>query len=276
MVKPLLKWCGGKTHIIDTIISNFPRVMDNYHEIFLGGGSVLLAFLELVKNKEIVVSKIFAYDLNEDLINLYNIIKDSPQKLYDTIMKIINDFNKCDEESKESYYYWIRDVYNNEEDVLAKSAMFIFLNKTCFRGLYRVGPNGYNVPYGRNKNPEIINKKHLFEVHKLIQNVTFKVLDFKESLLRVEDDDFVYLDPPYYPLNKSSFTSYNKNGFDEHEKLFEMCKKINYFLLSNSSVEEVKKTFKEKKYSVEEIECKRRINSKKPNSVVNEVLIRSF
>jgi DNA adenine methylase len=175
---------GGKTQIIDKIINDFPTTINNYHEIFLGGGSVLLALLSQVKNKQIkVIGNIYAYDFNEPLIYMYKNIQSNHCELYDEIQRLISGYNDCgngtvnrkpkniDEakETKENYYYWIREKYNNLSSVEKKSiigsSMFIFLNKTCFRGIFRVGPKGFNVPYGHYNNPEIINKKHLDNIH---------------------------------------------------------------------------------------------------------------
>jgi DNA adenine methylase len=326
--KPILKWIGGKTQIISNLISKFPKSMESYHEIFLGGSSVLLALLTGIKNKEIVVSKsINAYDYNETLIHMYKNIQNKPNELYNEISKLIEDYHKTfdnsdntdsdnsdsdtdseddtDEKSNkkkvinrkpknlqeamssgESYYYWIRQLYNKlsqtDKNTPKGSAMFIFLNKTCFRGMFREGPNGFNVPYGNYKKPEIINREHLMDVSKLIKNVNFVHADFSVSLKNVKSKDFVYLDPPYAPETKTSFVGYTKDGFniDMHEKLFNICSnmKLNKikFIMSNADVELVRKTFPPQLYNTEIISCKRSINSKKPNSKTNEVIIKSF
>ena len=194
--------------------------------------------------------------------------------------------------SREAYYYWIRSQYNAASDKTAvgTSAMFIFLNKTCFRGVYRVGPNGFNVPYGFYANPEIINKEHLDELSELIQIVHFRVADFRDSMKLViskkSDGDFVYMDPPYYPEDAKSFVGYTKDGFDEasHTNFFELChamtdNKIKW-LMSNSDVPALHSQFGSEMrggiYHTEKIKCKRSINSKKPGSTTIEVLIRNF
>jgi DNA adenine methylase len=214
--KPILKWVGGKTQIIEKLIADFPIEMNNYREAFLGGGSVLLTLLSYVKNGIIKIhGNIYAYDLNEPLIYVYKNIQTHHNELYDTLQNIIAEFNSCGDGTinrmpanideakiaKENYYYWIRSEYNklNNKTSIQGSAMFIFLNKTCFRGVFRVGPKGFNVPYGHYNNPEIMNKHHLEEIHNLIQNVIFEHCDFNKSLTNVEPNDFVYLDPPYAP-----------------------------------------------------------------------------
>tara|TARA_B110000037_G_scaffold129842_1_gene147489 strand:- start:937 stop:1854 length:918 start_codon:yes stop_codon:yes gene_type:complete len=295
--KPIIKWIGGKTQILEQILDKFPNIINNYHEIFLGGGSILLGFLEKVKKGEIKVNKIYAYDYNKNLINLYNLIKTDYKRLYNDIMKLVNIYNLCNElkgnkkpktieeahQSKESYYYWLRNEYNKtKDDIYYKSALFVFLNKTCFRGMYRIGPNGFNVPFGHYKNPTIINKDSLEKISVLIQNVNFICMDFNDSIKNIKKDDFSYLDPPYYPINNKSFVKYNKNGFnlDNHNKLFKLCEILNEnkikFIMSNSYTKFITDIFSKKPYNLCEINVKRRINSKKPQSKCKEVIISNF
>ena len=299
--KPILKWVGGKTQIIDKLIADFPIEINNYREIFLGGGSVLLTLLSYAKSGIIKIQgNIYAYDLNEPLIYIYKNIQTHHNELYDMLQTIIKDFNESGngeinrtpiniEEakiSKENYYYWIRSEYNKlcltDKKSILGSAMFIFLNKTCFRGVFRVGPKGFNVPYGHYKNPEIINKEHLEEIHNLIQNVVFECCDFNTSLKTVESDDFVYLDPPYVPETDTSFVGYTENGFniETHNNLFKLIhdltdtnKKI---MLSNADVSLVRENFTNEKYSTLSILCKRSINSKNPDAKAKEVIIKNY
>ena len=285
-MKPILKWVGGKTQIIDELIGKFPKVMNNYREIFLGGGSVLIGLLLAVKRGDIKINgEIFAYDINEPLIFTYKNIQKKPNELYIEVQKLIVDYNNCGNgnlnrnpknqeeamELKENYFYWIRDKYNKLEDKksLVGSAMFIFLNKTCFRGMYRMGPNGYNIPYGHYKNPEIINKEHLDNMHQLIKDVIFECCDFSTSLTTVQKDDFVYLDPPYAPETKTSFVGYTDNGFniEKHHSLFNLIHKLTEkMILSNADVDLVRFNFPVEKYQINSILCKRTINSKNPAS----------
>lgn len=294
--KPILKWVGGKTQIIDQVINLFPKTIENYHEPFLGGGSVLLALLENVKNKKITVKgRIYAYDINQTLINMYKNIQSNPDELFNLLSDLIEVYNNITtkngirkainlEEAKtsqESYYYWIRLLFNKmtqeDKNSTLGSAYFIFMNKTCFRGVYREGPNGFNVPFGNYIKPEIINFDHLKEVSQLIQNVVFRYSSFEESLTNVMDGDFTYLDPPYAPENDKSFTSYTALGFkkEQHQLLFNLSKKI-MFLMSNADVEMVKKEYTDAKYTIQSISCKRSINSKNPEAKTNEVLIKSY
>lgn len=314
--KPLIKWVGGKTQILNKIFAKFPVEINNYYEIFLGGGSVLFGLLDLINNKQIkITGNIYVFDLNETLINMYKNIQSNYNQLYTELQLIIQEFNSIinnttdnneieddgnleekinrkpsslDEAktSKEIYYYWIRNKYNKlsqeQKNSVLGSAMFIFLNKTCFRGVYRVGPNGFNVPYGHYNNPEIINYDNLVNINKLIKNVIFTTSNFKDSISRIGQNDFAYLDPPYAPINSKSFVGYNQDGFtlSNHNELFELCKtlktKNTKFLMSNSDVELVKNNFPTPEYKTDIIECKRVINSKKPGSKCNEVLISNY
>jgi len=301
VVKPFLKWIGGKTQIIDKLMKYYPEKMYNYHDIFLGGGSTLFALLSYVKNEKIIVmNKIYAYDINSDLINVYKNIQKKPYELYEKIEEITNEYLTCDGNkinkkpktkedamtSQESYYYWIRYKYNNltadeKADVIG-SAIFIFLNKTCFRGIYRIGPHGFNVPFGHYKISKIIDKKTLLEINELIKNVKFKCLDFEKSLLKIKNEDFAYLDPPYAPEKDTSFVKYNLDGFNivKHKKLFAMCENLMLnkikFMMSNSNVKLVIDAFSKNKYSIEIIECRRTIHSKNPAKKTNEIIIKTF
>lgn len=300
--KPIFKWVGGKTQIIEKILGEFPTEMENYHEIFLGGGSVLLGLLCLEKEGKInIKNKIYAYDLNKPLIYVYKNIQKTPKKFINTIIKIINQYNKLNGveinrkpstlnealSSQESYYYWIRLKYNemteNEKTTLLGSSYFLFLNKTCFRGVFRVGPNGFNVPFGHYNNPGIIDKEYIKKISILIKNVEFIHLSFEDSLKNAKKLDYIYFDPPYYLMNSTSFVAYTSDGFNQetHDKLFKMLhelkkKNINW-MMSNSSADYVINCFDDKKkYSIEKILCRRAINSKNPESKVNEVIIKSY
>lgn len=302
--KPFIKWVGGKSQIINDVIDLYPSTMKNYHEIFLGGGSCLFAFLDKVERGEIKVQeKIYAYDINKKLINLYKNIQSNLDDVIDYLDKLINEYNNCKElnvsckterkssrkpnSSKEAYYYWVRDNFNKSQDetksvdTISESAMFIFLNKTCFRGVYREGPNGFNVPFGNYKNLTFYDKTHLEQISYLIRNVEFCNLDFKNSLNKVGKDDFVYLDPPYVPENSKSFVAYKESGFsiEDHKELFRLTGNLLCsFLMSNSDTTFIKDEFfdkydNENKFTIIILECKRSINSKNPGAKTNELLI---
>lgn len=304
-LKPVLKWVGGKTQIIDDIINQFPIEMNNYREIFLGGGSVLFKLLEKRNNKDILINgAVYAYDINETLISVYKNIQSNVNLLYLEIKKLVSEFksiklhtdksllNRNPKDLKtamlfrENYYYWIRNNYNNlpkeDKNSVIGSSMFIFLNKTCFRGLYRESKNGFNVPYGNYSNPEIINEKHLLEVSELIKDVVFKCMSFEKSIEEVESGDYVYLDPPYAPILDKSFVGYSKFGFDinNHKKLFQYVhsfknKEIK-MSMSNSNAKLVLDDFPQTKYTIFYLSAKRSINSKSPGKKSIEVIIKNF
>ena len=301
ITKPIVKWVGGKTQIIDDVIRLFPTKIHNYREPFVGGGSVLLALLIYVKKGIITITgSIYASDLNEQLISLYKNIQTNHIALYDKVQEFIKEYtlaNGLDVNrdpstlveatmSKENYYYWMRKQYNGfsvaGKNSVTGSAMFVFLNKTCFRGVYREGPRGFNVPYGHYKNPEIINKEHLIEIHDLIKDVIFTSNDFASSSVDIVANDFVYLDPPYAPETINSFVSYTKHGFGEeqHTKLFQLCDNLTdahiKFLMNNSNVQLIKNHFLNVKYNIHTLICKRAINSKNPSAKTSEVIITNY
>ena len=290
--KPFLKWVGGKSQIINNIVSKIPNEMNNYHELFLGGGSVLLAILSLKKENKIKIkNKIYAYDINNDLINVYKNIQNNKNELLKYINNYVKEYDSLEgnvinrkpknieeaKSSKESYYYWIREKYNNiDKNTVECSALFMFINKTCFRGMYREGPNGYNVPYGHyKKTPTIISEKDLNYISDLIKDVEFKCNSFVDSINNIKMNDFVYLDPPYAPIKANSFVGYVSEGFnlDTHKLLFDKIKKLKNvkFIMSNAKVDLVMKNFED--YNIEDIIAKRAINSKNPGLLTTEVLI---
>lgn len=313
--KPILKWVGGKTQLLSFILEKFPLEINNYHEPFIGGMSVLLGLITY-KNEGIINVKgdMYAYDLNKELIYLYKNIQNFHNELFEATSLLINNYNsietlKLDTDkkiknktmktlsdsmlSKERYFYWIRNEYNNLSDEdkinLTGSSMFIFLNKTCFRGLYRVGPNGFNVPFGSYNSPKILDEDHLEIIHNLIKDVQFIHMNFKDSLLNINDGDFVYLDPPYIKENETSFVSYNKEGFgeSENELLFELIETLSIentsneckgkkIMMSNSNSDKLYERFDNEKYKLIQVNASRRINSKKPESITTELIIVNY
>jgi len=298
ITKPFMKWVGGKTQIIDDVMALFPPDMNNYHEPFLGGGSVLLALLSHKMNGRFAIAgKIYASDINSNLIGLYQNIQSQPEAFITEIKKLTDEVAKCKGTvinreattledaltSPESYYFWVRARFNSlskiERSSVTGSAMLLFMNKTCFRGLYREGPNGFNVPFGNYKNPAIIDEAHIRAVSALIQDVIFTNCSFGDSLAKVVSGDFVYLDPPYAPENNTSFVSYTTAGFgiDDHTTLFTLCgefkKKNVRMLMSNADVSLVKAAFAPPSYTTKVICCRRAIHSKEPDSRTNELLI---
>lgn len=298
--KPFLKWVGGKTQIIQEVMALFPREMNNYYEPFVGGGSVLFALLSHIQQGSIRVNGvIYASDINPNLIRLYRIIQCRPEEFITEMKRLKGEYEACTgsvvnraptslseaKTSKESYYYWTRGLFNGLDDEgrasVAAAAMMLFLNKTCFRGVYRENrKKEFNVPFGNNKNPSIIDEHHIRATSELIQNVVFTcepVLD-PESLLcdGIAEDDFAYFDPPYAPENATSFVGYNADGFnlEQHKDLFEMLHNLGgKFLMSNADVPLVKEAFPAPAFTTKIISCRRAIHSKNPSAKTNEVLI---
>jgi len=296
VVKPFMKWVGGKTQIIGDVMALFPKEMNNYHEPFLGGGSVILALLTHVRNGTIKVSgKIHASDLNSNLIALYQNIQSDPDGIIAEVRKLSDEFAECRAEpvnrkaatleaalgSPESYYFWTRSRFNALQDrtSLEASAMLLFMNKTCFRGVYREGPNGFNVPFGNYKNPCILDADHIRTVSALIKDVVFTHCAFDACLSKIEPGDFVYLDPPYAPETGTSFVSYTSDGFnlEDHGRLFNLCAEMKAknarMVMSNADVQLVRDAFPSPAYTTKIISCRRAINSKEPDKRTNEVLI---
>jgi len=283
-VKPFIKWAGGKGQLIPIISNNLPvelkeNKIKKYIEPFVGGGAVLFYLLQNYSFEQIIIN-----DINEDLINLYRVIKSRVSELIFELKKISDEYLVLDNENRKNYYYAIRDKYNQELlDKLKKSAYFIFLNKTCFNGLYRVNKKGeFNVPYGKYANPLILDENNLLNVSKNLQNVQILNGDFEIIESYVDEDTFVYFDPPYRPLNTtSSFTSYQTNDFNDEEqrRLATFYHKLNNkgakLMLSNSdpkNVDENDDFFEllyksndikgSEKISINRIEASRSINSK--------------
>jgi DNA adenine methylase len=264
----------------------------------LGGGSVLLALLTRKHNRTLkITGNVYASDLNSNLIGLYKNIQSNPEGLIAEVKKLSDEFETCTgtlvnrnastlEEaltSPESYYFWIRSKFNalskEQRTTLSGSAMLLFMNKTCFRGVYREGPKGFNVPFGNYKNPSILDEEHIKSVSTLIKDVVFTNCSFSDSLTKVVSGDFAYLDPPYAPENDTSFVSYTSDGFnlDNHKMLFKLCGDMKAknvkMLMSNAEVKLVKDTFPSPLYTTKIISCRRAIHSKEPDARTNEVLI---
>lgn len=281
--KPFIKWVGGKSQLLDLILKKFPKKINNYHEIFLGGGSVLFGLLYLKATNQIeITGSINAFDINQRLINLYNNIKNNKAKLYLQIYKYFYTYDKkLNDDDKEKYYYECRDEFNSLDlNRIESSALFIFLNKTGFRGVYRENSKGkFNVPYGHYKTtPKFMSKDDFYKLSDLLQDVTFKCKPFQESLKNISDGDFIFLDPPYAPEKNTSFTKYNKSGFTiaNNNELFNTIKKMNNikFMMCNANVEIVQQSFEN--YTKEEVTARRAIHRKNPGKTTTELIIQNY
>lgn len=296
--KPFIKWAGGKSSLIEQIKKFFPPELKNkqinrYIEPFLGGGAMLFHILQ-----EYEIKDSYAFDLNPELINTFNIIKNDVDKLIEFLEKKEKVYLQLNIEDRKSFYHKVRDEYNenitspknNKSLNIEKAGQFIFLNKTCFNGLYRVNKEGkFNVPSGKYKNPLICDKQNLVAVSRLIQNTTFIAADYRESINVINENSFVYFDPPYRPLTlTSSFTSYTKFDFnDEDQKDLAMFfRKINKVgakaMLSNSNPKNTNPNDNffvnlYKGFNINEVQAKRLINSNSRNrGTVSELLITNY
>lgn len=275
LIQPFLKWAGGKRQLLPIIRKYYPNDYNRYFEPFVGAGAV---FMDLQRN-DIVIN-----DLNEELINTYRVVKDDVNTLIDLLQIHAKNNNK-------DYYYKVR-MYDRDGTIenmssTARAARFIYLNKTCFNGLYRVNSKGqFNVPFGNYKNPNIVNESVLREVSTYFNNNKVKILntDYKASLKDAKKGDFIYLDPPYAPIDKKqSFVSYTSSGFnlDDQRELrdvfVELHNKGCYVMLSNSSVPVIKDLYKEFEETTKTIGATRMINSNaKGRGKVDEVLVMNY
>ena len=294
IVKPFVKWAGGKNSLIPQLTKYYPFELKNgtierYIEPFVGGGAVLIDILQKYEVKEA-----YAFDINKDLINCYNVIKTNVENLIQELDKKEKEFLILDNDARQQYFYDIRTEYNsyklNEDINVKRASEFIFLNRTCFNGLYRVNKDGkFNVPCGKYKNPTICDSNNLRNLSKLIKNVTFEYGDYKKSESFVNENTFVYFDPPYRPLSiTSGFTSYTKEDFnDDNQKelanyFYKLDLKNAKLMLSNSNPKNVNKddNFFENIYKgfvINEVSAKRMINANaKGRGEISELLITNY
>lgn len=264
-MKPLLKWVGGKTQLLNEVLQEIPdNISGTYHEPFVGGGSVLLAVLERSRPRGGVV----ASDANGTLIDLWRQVRDDPESLWQQVSQMVGELAQLEEETqKKEWFYNLRNSFNADRT----PAKFLVLNKTCFRGLWREGPSGFNVPYGNYKKPEVLNRQHLMDVHRLIQGVDFRNQGWQESLAAVQKNDWVYMDPPYC----ETFTGYTRGAWspEDHQDLFTAVRGLSSgWVMSNSDTQPVQVGLGG--HGVwRVVEAKRAINSKNPGEKANEVLI---
>ena len=266
---PIVKWIGGKRQLMFELLKNMPQNYNRYFEPFIGGGAL---FFELQPDNA------YISDMNEELINLYSIVRDN-------VCELIDDLSKH-EVSKE-YFLEIRNIDRTEKYAeltnVERASRFIYLNRTCFNGMYRVNSQGqFNVPFGHYKNPRIIDENNLLNCSELLKKTEIKCSDFSEVLTKVQKGDFVYFDPPYVPLSEtSSFTSYTKDGFDidMQFKLRDVCDELDSmgvkFLLSNSDTKLVNELYEN--YNIKKVFASRQINANAyGRGKITEVLVRNY
>jgi len=270
LISPIVKWVGGKRQLLTDIMPFIDRNCSTYVEPFIGGGAV---FFELQPKKAII------NDYNSELINVYTTVRNFPEQL---IKKLEEHKNKNSEE----YFYELRALDRKSEyasmSSIEKAARIIYLNKTCYNGLYRVNAAGqFNSPYGKYKNPNIVNATTIKAMSKYLQNpqITIKEGDYRDALKGLRKGAFVYFDPPYMPISSSSsFTGYTENGFsyEQQVELKKECDKLREkgiaFLQSNSDCQEIRELYKE--YDIKTVQAKRTINSNaNKRGEISEVLI---
>jgi len=286
LAKPFLKWAGGKTQLLGEIEQRLPNGLstgeiDTYVEPFVGGGAV---FFYIAQNYS-KIQKFYLLDINHDLVRCYNEVKTNVDALIDELRSLETAFLRK-RSGRENFYYDIRDQFNSDRS----TAKLIFLNKTCYNGLYRVNRNNeFNVPFGGYENPTICDEENLFAVFTILQNVEVITADFEESKRYINKNCFVYLDPPYRPISRTaSFTSYAKDDFTEKDqiRLAEFCKHIDRkdakFLLSNSDPknENPNDHFFEQHYkgfTIERVKAARAINCKASGrGQIDELIITDY
>lgn len=267
--RPFLKWAGGKGQLLDELLARLPSSFSRYYEPFVGGGALLFA---LQPAKAIVV------DVNPELINAYRVIKQDVEALIRSLKRHVYE---------QQYFYRLREADRRPEfgrwPPVRRASRFIYLNKTCYNGLYRVNARGlFNVPFGRYVNPTIADAGNLRACHSVLQGTDIREGDFESIEPELSRADFVYFDPPYVPLSATSyFTGYSSKGFDAkmQQNLFNLCCRLDRrgirFMLSNSAAPVVKDLYK--KFRLEVVPAARSVNSKaERRGKIEEVIVRNY
>ena len=268
---PFVKWAGGKRQLLDEISARMPKAYNKYVEPFVGGGAVLFH----LSPKEAVIN-----DINRSLINAYRQIRVRPEELIDTVGELDAGMG----EDPKSYYYSMREQYNDrllrEEYDVRLAALFIFLNKHCFNGLYRVNGQGlFNVPYN-NSRRQSANPEQIRAISRYLQTVEILEGDFENACERADEGDFVFIDSPYAPLVPTSFESYTKEGFDleSHRRLAQVFERLTkkgcLCMLTNHNTQLIRELYSE--YRIDVVDVKRMINSDASNRVGEEVIICNY
>ncbi len=299
--KPFLKWVGGKRQLLNDFQKLYPtelkkKIIKNYYEPFVGGGAV---FFDVVQKFEI--KNAFLYDINEELILTYLVIQKDVSKLLDFMHQFDKQYKKLSDAKQKEYYYDLRESFNKQrfkidydnysENWIRRAAQTIFLNRTCFNGLFRFNSKGgFNTPMGKYVNPKIVDEQNLLSVSKLLEIATIKKADFREVKHDLDGtSSFLYFDPPYKPISKtSSFTSYSKLNFEDDDQLqlaslyHELNEKGYKLMLSNSDPKNIDPSdnfFDDiyKDYRITRVDAKRSINSDpKKRKPIKEIVVTNY
>ena len=272
-VAPFVKWAGGKRQLIPQIRERMPEKYNDYYEPFVGGGAVIV---------DLLPANALINDINKALINTYRTICNEP----DAFLKEVNGLDNDMWEDGKKYYYSIREHYNDKlmrsEYDVELAALFVFINKHCFNGLYRVNGKGlFNVPYNNSRRVSV-DEDVIIATSEYLRGVTIIDGDFEQACKNAKKGDFVFIDSPYAPLNPTSFESYTKEGFDieSHKRLAKLYDELTargcYCMLTNHNTELINELYGNKDYKIDVVSVKRMINSDASNRVGEEVIICNY
>ena len=271
-MKPIVKWVGGKTQLLDKIKEKFPESFNTYYEPFLGGAAVLL---------DLNFTKSVVNDINPELINMYRQVRDHVDDVIDQLTRL----DSCHEEysDQKDFYYIVRDYFNTElgSNTPEQAARFIYLNKHCFNGLYRVNKKGqFNVPFNGKVTGKSFDSDHLREVSTKLKSVDIRCGDYLDVLEEAKPGDLAFLDSPYCPLNPTSFVDYTKEGFEyeDHVKLSKLFKDLTSrgckCMLTNHDTPLIRELYKD--YNIEVVDVRRSINRNGNDRTGKEVIITNY
>ena len=272
-IAPFVKWAGGKRQLLPQIKERMPEKYNRYFEPFVGGGAVVFGLQP---------EKALINDINRALINVYKCICDKPEEFLCVIDKLDSEIWQ----DGKTYYYFLRERYNDKlmksEYDVELAALFVFLNKHCFNGLYRVNGKGlFNVPYNNSRRASV-DKNAIMDISKYLQDVIIMDGDFEKACEEAQKGDFIFFDSPYAPLNPTSFEAYTKEGFDieSHKRLARYFDVLTdrgcYCMLTNHNTEFINELYSGKRYKIDVVKVKRMINSDATNRVGEEVIICNY
>lgn len=279
--RPFLKWAGGKSQLLPELVTRSPRRIDTYYEPFLGGGAL---FFALIEDPERAPRRAVLNDLNRDLITAYEVVRDAPDALIAGLAVLEAEYFDTDDHGREALFYQVRD-HRVPAPGIEVATRLIFLNKTCYNGLFRVNRRGeFNVPFGRYKSPRILDRDGLQAASKALGSVELRSSDFEEVCAAAGSDDFVYFDPPFHPLSPTaSFTAYTAREFGPPEQLRlkrlidDLTRRGTPMLLSNSPHPWIRGGYEFAGYCIEEVQARRAINSRGDGrGPIGELLVTNY